>query len=71
MYKITGYLQNVYKLLVSLLFSLLKTTKIYIKGVCLVYNFKDSSKNLQRISFLCLELMGHGTETSLSFDICK
>ena len=45
MYKITGYLKNVYQLLVSLLFSLVKTTKIYIKGVCLVYNFKDSSKN--------------------------
>ena len=38
---------------------------------CLVYNFKDFSKKLQRASFLCWELMEDGTETSLNSDICK
>ena len=38
---------------------------------CLVYNFKGSSKKLQRASFLCLDLMEDGTETSLNSDICK
>ena len=70
-HKITGYLQNLYQMLFSLLFFLVKTTKIYIKGVCLVYDFKDSSKKLQRTSFLCLELTEDETEISLSSNIWK
>ena len=71
LHKITGYLLNLYQLLFSLPFFLVKTAKTYIKGDFLVYDFKDSSKKLQRASFLCLELTEDGTEISLSSNICK